>query len=199
MQELSRGCSRNAEARGCSRRAGLRQEKALKMVTLSQRMLQNCHAKAGGCSRQAGAEAGGCSRNGGTEAGDDAVPQNHSGCPVPTVTCSPGWAQPVPIPSQAQPVSSPFRPAQDGWGQAGDTPESLRTHGQRPAPPGTPRLPSSGKRRQLPGVVQQKGRHQCHPQPPQGSPGPGWRWRARRDGPGRWPRVSAMRSGSGAH
>lgn len=133
MQELSRGCSRNAEARGCSRRVGLRQEDALKMVILSQRMLQNCHAKAGGCSRHAGAEAGGCSRNGGTEAGDDVVLQNHSGCPVPTVTCSAG---------QAQPVSSPFRPAQDGWGQAGDTPESLHTHGQRPAPPGAPRPPS---------------------------------------------------------
>lgn len=75
---------------------------------------------------------------------------------MPTVTCSPGWAQLA---------SSPFRGAQDGWGQAGDTPESPHIHGQRSAPPGTPRPPSSGKRRQLPSVVEEKGRHQCHPQP----------------------------------
>lgn len=76
---------------------------------------------------------------------EEAVPQNLSGCPEPTVTCSPGGL-------------SPSRPAQDSWGQAGDT-------------PGTPRLPGSGKARQLPSDVQEKGWHQCHPQPARSSPG----------------------------
>lgn len=53
-------------------------------------------------------------------------PRIPAGCPAPTVTPSPG---------RAQLVSSPV---QDGWGQAGDTPESLHTHGQPPASPEPP-------------------------------------------------------------
>lgn len=54
----------------------LRQEDAPEMAGLSQRMRQSCHAKAGGCSRHAGAEAGDAPGTVGLRQEDDAVPQN---------------------------------------------------------------------------------------------------------------------------
>lgn len=88
----------------------------------------------------------------------DAVPPNHSGCPVPTMNRSPG---------RAQPVSSPFHPAQDGWGQAGDTPESCTLPGRA-----LHLLEPSERRAQaVPSDVPEKGRHQCHSHCPRAPPG----------------------------
>ena len=71
-------------------------------------MLQKWWNEAGGCFRSNGAVAcQGCSRI-------------SAECPVPTMVCSPG---------QAQPFSIPFCAAHDGWGPSGEAVSATAPHG----------------------------------------------------------------------